>query len=694
MTKRVEIKIGLEKFLRTLEGKPGVGIVRDHRKRAVLIPEAMVNLERIATSGRCLADFGRRIRVYSEDLEQEQIYLVPTELCTISREDPAAVDGVVLPFGTIVNDHGLWLRHAAGFRHLGVNDRDDVLVRRDASVANDPSIGPVRNSVNTHVVGRAKRFVARLKREEHEADLAEADAWLRALAALGERKVLKAEFKCAGVDCSHIGNVPHLHRTTQMNFFDVRDSEMLRIASLLRNRFHKLRRETPRITVYSLFGVPKDQIAHAAFLKKLKSMKKDAAKLGIPAKLSDSRFYDPASKGIVTASFLHFVPVAKLPQEVAVITVNTDSHSEIKNHGVLAPLTAIMSLIDVLSAHAGVAVLNKKGTATTFTGPTGTGKTTAGVFWADRNEKYKRLELRRRYEMDLRRTPDAGRLGESGIQKELDRIMSRVGILCQEGWIEILKEGAGHWLFWPTEKTMYARTSGFPGLRLILSENDPLLENVAADYGGSGDPSSLGGVTHEYFRERIFYSPDWNHLQYDRSPRMISANVFLERNSALDFLVKRVSAREAIEWLIQGRTPDGRFEPLYNAHTDFSGLLMQLGVVGEKLVAAYDRALKGDFAPLGAGDEKLGQAVFEKFDVQVKLWLDNCRETPTYVVNGARGLELTQDVNWLLSEHPTAFGDWKHVRIEEFQKYMTDRYGVTYGHRGEWTHIQAVDRRR
>jgi len=37
-------------------------------------------------------------------------------------------------------------------------------------------------------------------------------------------------------------------------------------------------------------------------------------------------------------------------------------------------------------------------------------------------------ELRRRYEADLRRTPDAGRLGETGIQKQLDLTMTKVGI--------------------------------------------------------------------------------------------------------------------------------------------------------------------------------------------------------------------------------------------------------------------------
>ena len=72
--------------------------------------------------------------------------------------------------------------------------------------------------------------------------------------------------------------------------------------------------------------------------------------------------------------------------------------------------------------------------------------------------------------------------------------------------------------------------------------------------------------------------------------------------------------------------------------------------------------------------------------------IQNCADVPTYIVNGAAGLELTQDMNWLLSEHPDAFGDWKKVTVTDFQAYMRDRYGVTYNDRGAWTHISAAQR--
>jgi len=184
-----------------------------------------------------------------------------------------------------------------------------------------------------------------------------------------------------------------------------------------------------------------------------------------------------------------------------------------------------------------------------------------------------------------------------------------------------------------------------------------------------------------------------------------------------------VGPEEAIHWLLLGRTPQGKYEPLYNAYPDFSGLLMERGVVGEKLAQAFEaakaeghppttpstgearlgtakvyrrpsaggrspgEAARAGLAALGTGDATLGAAIFDKLEAQVRLWLAMCREVATYIVNGAPGLEITQDINWLLSEHPDAFGDWSHVTVAEFQAFMRDRYGVTYGPRGEWTHV-------
>src|SRR5262249_61657255 len=135
----------------------------------------------------------------------------------------------------------------------------------------------------------------------------------------------------------------------------------------------------------------------------------------------------------------------------------------------------------------------------------------------------------------------------------------------------------------------------------------------------------------------------------------------------IPFLVKGVAPGAAVDWLLTGRTPEGGFEPLHNTYPDFCGVLMDLGIVGEKLVPAYEQAQRGDCTALGGGDAALGELIYQRLDVVVKLWLDNCREVPTFVVNGAHGLELTQDAAWLLSENPTAFGGWRLVTVEEFR---------------------------
>jgi|GEM_PF-651135 len=689
-----QTQIALERFLKKEDWQNQERIFRDKKQRAIMVDERAIDFDRLVRDGKPFISLGKRLRLYSSDMKQELAsYVIPSELTILSKTDPANVAGTITPLGQVVSDHGLWLKYAPGIEEVGENDRGDVILRKNDNGLADPTIGPVINSANTVIAGRAKRLVTRLDLESHERDRAEAESWLRAFQAVDKTKTLRSLFKCAGIDYEHRGNVPYLYKTTQLNFFDIDDKEMGKTAAELARRFGKLGRPVPRVTVISLMNVPKDERAYTAFLRKLRSAGKDPRKLGLPAKLSQSQFFDPESQSVVSSNFVYFAPLSKLGDQITIITVNTDYHGEVKSRGVLSPLMAIMSLVSIISAHAGAAVLNKNGLATTFTGPTGTGKTTAGAFWAEKNEKYRRNELRRRYEIDLRRSPEARGLSDEAINRELDKIMPRVGILCQEDWIEIVKTGEGEWFFWPTEKAMYARTGGFPGLRFILSENQPLLENATADFGSSGNTERLGRVTHDYFPERLFYDPSWNHLLYDRRPRRITANVFLERNPALDFCVKRVSAKEAINWLLAGRTPDGKMEPLYNAYPDFSGLLMQFGIVGEKLVEAYEAAKQGDFAAIGNGDPAIGEAIFDKLDIQVKLWTENCSDIPTYIVNGAPGLEITQDINWLLSEHPEAFGDWAHVTVEDFKRYMNQQYGVSYGPRGQWTHISEAERR-
>jgi hypothetical protein len=164
--------------------------------------------------------------------------------------------------------------------------------------------------------------------------------------------------------------------------------------------------------------------------------------------------------------------------------------------------------------------------------------------------------------------------------------------------------------------------------------------------------------------------------------------VFLERDRSLDFIVKRVSPEEGVNWLLKGRTPQGKFEPLYNAYPDFSGLLITYGVVGDKLIEAYEASKRGDCAALSNGDEVVGRALFDKLNVQVGLWLAHMNDVPTFIVNGAPGLEITQDANWFLSEHPDFFDSRPTLTTAEFKDLMRDRYGVTYGDRGQWTHVQ------
>jgi len=681
--------VDLEGYLSARDRKGGKRVIRDRSGGIALVREDALDLGLLRKAGVPLHNVGRRFRVVGTDgITEQERWIAPFDVIHRSREDSKSFDGLKLPLGELVYDHGLYIKFAPGIAELGVNDRGDILLRRDPK-GNDPTAGPVWNAFNTVITGRAKRLVTRTEFDAHRADVKEAGGWLKALEAVSKQKTLVSKFSCAGVQYTHKGNVPYLKRTALTNFFPPQDPEMMVIARQIESRFRdRGAQKAPHVTIVSLMGVPRTEAEYTQFLAKLKRARVAAAKLGLPARLRDSRLWDPDSKAVVTSNFIYFCPLADLGDEVTILTVNTDYHGEVKSRGVLSPLMAILSKIDIISAHAGAAVLNREGTATTFTGPTGTGKTTAGAFWAERNEVYRRSELKRRYRIDLEREGLSG----GDLDRTLEKMFPEIGILCQEDWIEILKDSKRGWVFWSTERCLYARTGGFPGLKFVLSENEPILENVTADFGGGGTIDKLGRITHDYFPERIFYDPTWGHLLYDRKSRAIAANVFLERNPNLDFCVKRVAADEALRWLLIGRTPGGKYEPLYNAYPDFSGLLMTNGTVGEKLVEAVRAAERGDLKALGKGDATLGRAIYDKLKIQLDLWRQNCADVPTYIVNGAAGLEMTQDMNWLLSEHPDAFGDWKKVTTVDFQVYMRDRYGVTYNDRGAWTHISAAQR--
>jgi hypothetical protein len=681
--------VNLESFLSPRDRKGSKRVARDASGGIVLVREDALSLEAFRAAGVPLHNVGRRFRVLGPDgLTEQERWIAPFDLIHRSRENSKPFDGMKTPLGELVFDHGLYIKLAAGICELGVNDRGDVLLRRDPK-RTDPTIGPVLNAFNTVISGRAKRLVTRTVFDEHRADVKEAAGWLKAFEAVTKRKTLVSRFTCAGIQYTQRGNIPYLRRTSQVNFFPPDDAEMNVIAKAIEARFAaRGEGRVPRVTILSLMGVPTTEAEHKAFLARLKRARVSAERLGLPARLKDSRLFDPDSKAVVTSNFVYFAPLDELGEEVTIITVNTDYHGEVKSRGVLSPLMAILSKVDIISAHAGAAVLNRRGTATTFTGPTGTGKTTAGAFWAEKNERYRREELRRRYRIDLEKE---GRSGEA-LQAELGKIFAGIGILCQEDWIEILKEEKRGWIFWSTERCLYARTGGFPGLRFVLAENEPILENVATDFGGGRTMDAFGRITHDYFPERIFYDPTWGHLHYDRTSRPIAANVFLERNPGLDFCVKRVGPDEAMTWLLIGRTPSGKYEPLYNAYPDFSGLLMTYGIVGDKLVEAVRAAERGDLAKIGNRDATLGRAIYDKLKIQLDLWRKNCAEVPTYIVNGAAGLEMTQDINWLLSEHPEAFGDWKKVTTADFKAAMNERYGVTYNDRGAWTHVTHAQR--
>ena len=351
-------------------------VVRLNDGSIIFVDEQALDKNKMSAEGNPVKNFGVRYRVMSDDMKSVTAqYLIPNEVLNLAKTRGKEFAGIKLPVGTLWNDQtpkfGVWLKIYPNFQQIGTNDRGEIVLRDRKDF--QPMTGAVINSNNTIIMGRAERLVTRLSKTDADIDCAEADAWLKAFEILDDTATLTRDYLCAGVQYRHEGNAPYLNLTTDVNFFDLDDKEMLDLRKIIQSRFDKIGRSIPNVKIRSVINLPKTEEEFNSILSKLKEKGSSAKELGLPESYSDSRFYNPDKNTISSSNFVLFVPLAELPDEITITTINTDYHGEVKSRGVLSPLMAILSLVDVISAHAGSGILNQRGTATTFTGPTGTG---------------------------------------------------------------------------------------------------------------------------------------------------------------------------------------------------------------------------------------------------------------------------------------------------------------------------------
>ena len=654
-------------------------LARNPTGRLLMAEESALDMDRIRDAGTTVRELGRRVRVYNSDMtKQIASYIVPIEMTAIDEEAIDQSVGSKVQIGRLLAAAGgLYLRHNPGMREIGTNDRGDTILRLDLATAEDPTIGPVLSSYNTTQAELVSRLVARIDKKAHDRDVKEARAWLEAMNVLTGGKTLRTRFYSAGVACEHRGNVPQLYRTSQVNFFQINDPLSLELASALEERFRMLDRNVPMVRVISVVGIPPNERAYKEFVAQLKQKKQNPMSLGLPSRLRDSQFFDSATKSVVPSCFVYACPLGEIGDSIYIITINTDYHGEIKCHGVHSGVSAVMSIAEVVSAHAGAVILSSGGGATVVMGGDGAGKSTAVTFWAERNCADRRNELKRRYQID----------SKSEKEEEVDELMRGVGIVSQDDWLQIVPSGEGKWDVWPAERHFYMRSRGLLSRDLILSENEPIIENATADYGAAGSREALGRTTHDFPEERLFYDPDWDNFYADRDVHPISAIVLLERDEDLDYIVRHVSRSDALDFIMRGRGPDGRYRPFYNDYTDVSGLLIAQGIVGDRFISAYKAARRGDVAALMNGDEALGRFVLDRLSVQVEVWQLILSDLPVFVVNAVHGLDITQDVIWMVSEHPETVRRGHEKSPLEFRELMERRYGVVYDDDGRWASL-------
>ncbi|HYC56474.1 MAG TPA: hypothetical protein VEL28_16205 [Candidatus Binatia bacterium] len=652
-------------------------LARDGHGRLLMAEESALDIDRIRDAGITVTDLGRRVRVYTSDMtKQIASYIIPVEVAQLSKEAARLSDGAKVQIGRLISEGGLYIRHNPGLREIGINDRGDVILRQDSETAEDATVGPVLNSHNTTQSTLTDRLVARIDKKTHDRDVKEARAWLEAMTVLSNEKTLRARFLSAGVQCEHRGNVAQLYRTTQANFFQLNDPVALELQTALEERFRLLEKPVPMVRVISVVGIPPNERAYKEFVAQLKSHKQNPMTLGLPSRLRDSQFFDGASKSIPPSCFFYACPLDEVGDAIYVITINTDYHGEIKSRGIHAGVSTVMARAEVLSAHASCAILNSSGAGTVIMGTSGAGKTQAATFWAERNCHWRREELERRYAIEHKND-----------RKKAKEILGTVGYMCQDDWVHIVPSGKSQWDAWPSERFFYVRSRGLLSRDLILAETEPILENATADYGAAGQRESLGRVTHEYPDERLFYDPDSDTFYADRDVHQISAVVMLEGDAEYDFAIRRLTPNQAMEFLMKGGGHDGSFQPFYNDYTDLSSLLISQGVVGDRLLSAYDQAKRGDVAALMNGDEALGRIVLDRLEAQADIWKFFLTDVPVFVVNGAHGRDFTQDVIWYASEHPTFLKNGKEKSAADMRELMRATYQVEYDETGTWTSV-------
>ena len=96
----------------------------------------------------------------------------------------------------------------------------------------------------------------------------------------------------------------------------------------------------------------------------------------------------------------HASTLGEIGDTIYVITINTDYHGEVKCRGIHSGVATVLSMAEVVSAHASAAILATSGSVTLFMGTSGAGKSLGATFWAERNDPTRRNELLRRYQME------------------------------------------------------------------------------------------------------------------------------------------------------------------------------------------------------------------------------------------------------------------------------------------------------
>jgi hypothetical protein len=485
-----------------------------------VVKEEALDYHRMALDGVALDQLGVKVRLLSADLQEELAsYLIPRQLCRLSKKAASALEGEETPLGRLTYREGLWLHHRPGLKEVGVDHLGNRILRWEARDP-DPSAGPLPLSFRQ---GQARPVkVTSGTESRHRALVEEARAWADISAMKDPTGSFREKVRLSGLTLGIRGNWASFRETLLPLFFRHRHPVMSEAAAALSGS-GQIRVEGWEVILLDPSRLPAGEKEHNSW--------KNWAAVKSPLSLSD-RLPKRLSSSLLTGEDDHsFLECVYLPADPAVPPAGRTVIAVGAGGGDRLFTDVIRPLLSQAMLPLGAMVL--EGLALSFSRETG-----ASFISCDG-------------EIEEELASAFLGIGQPGpSQKEGEEIL----LQRREA---VLKEKEGKLALLPLSRSMLlpARPAGWWKSR--LAGHSPILLDPAADFGAARDRSRLATITHDFPGEQLLYEDTWDRLSYRPAVAEVETMVFIGTAGGRRNRLERLD-RESVPARMSGLAiPDG-----------------------------------------------------------------------------------------------------------------------------------------